>query len=215
MTRHLAVVIFPGFQLLDAAGPIAAFEIAARFAPGTYDLRVLAPRLAARSRAPSGVGLPPSRSAGRPVRHGDRRRRRRHAGAASSSARSSAGCRRRGARRRVDQRLLRRLPPGRGRPAGRPARHHPLEPHRRLRAALSEGEAGRRPHLHPRRRRLDLGRHHRRHRPGAGAHRGRPRRRGRPRARPSSWSSTSAGPGGQSQFSALVELGGAPAASPR
>ena len=30
MTRTVAVVIFPDFQLLDAAGPIAAFEIAGR-----------------------------------------------------------------------------------------------------------------------------------------------------------------------------------------
>lgn len=42
MTRRLAVVIFPGFQLLDAAGPIAAFEIAERFRPGDYELWVLA-----------------------------------------------------------------------------------------------------------------------------------------------------------------------------
>src|SRR6185312_972837 len=43
MKRRLAVVIFPGFQLLDAAGPIAAFEIAARFQPGAYDIHLLAP----------------------------------------------------------------------------------------------------------------------------------------------------------------------------
>ncbi|MBI1197423.1 MAG: helix-turn-helix domain-containing protein [Phenylobacterium sp.] len=43
MTRRLALVIFPGFQLLDAAGPIAAFEIAERYRPGSYDLCVLAP----------------------------------------------------------------------------------------------------------------------------------------------------------------------------
>lgn len=43
MTRRLALVIFPGFQLLDAAGPIAAFEIAERYRPGSYDLAVLAP----------------------------------------------------------------------------------------------------------------------------------------------------------------------------
>ena len=83
-----------------------------------------------------------------------------------------------------DQRLLRRLSPGRGRAAGRPARHDPLESHRRLRAPLSEGEAGRRPHLHPRRRCLDLGGHHRRHRPGPGPDRGRPGRGHRPRRRP-------------------------------
>jgi transcriptional regulator GlxA family with amidase domain len=43
MTRHIAVVIFPGFQLLDAAGPISVFEIAERHCPGAYALWVLAP----------------------------------------------------------------------------------------------------------------------------------------------------------------------------
>jgi transcriptional regulator GlxA family with amidase domain len=43
MPRRLALVIFPGFQLLDAAGPIAAFEIAERYRPGSYDLAVVAP----------------------------------------------------------------------------------------------------------------------------------------------------------------------------
>lgn len=36
-------MIFPGFQLLDAAGPIAAFEIAGRVRPSTYEIVVLAP----------------------------------------------------------------------------------------------------------------------------------------------------------------------------
>jgi transcriptional regulator GlxA family with amidase domain len=39
--RRIDVLIFPDFQLLDAAGPIAAFEIAGRLAPGAYDLRVV------------------------------------------------------------------------------------------------------------------------------------------------------------------------------
>ncbi|MFC3077479.1 GlxA family transcriptional regulator [Phenylobacterium terrae] len=43
MPRAVAVVIFPGFQLMDAAGPVAAFEIAERFAPGSYELALLAP----------------------------------------------------------------------------------------------------------------------------------------------------------------------------
>ena len=43
MTRRIAVIVFPGFQLLDAAGPIAAFEIAGRYRPDTYELAVLAP----------------------------------------------------------------------------------------------------------------------------------------------------------------------------
>jgi transcriptional regulator GlxA family with amidase domain len=42
MTRHIAFLIYPDFQLLDAAGPIAAFEIAARYEPGSYSLRVVA-----------------------------------------------------------------------------------------------------------------------------------------------------------------------------
>jgi transcriptional regulator GlxA family with amidase domain len=43
MPRTVAVVIHPGFQLLDAAGPTAAFEIAERFRSGSYDLKLLAP----------------------------------------------------------------------------------------------------------------------------------------------------------------------------
>jgi transcriptional regulator GlxA family with amidase domain len=40
MSRRLALVIFPNFQLLDVAGPIAVFEIAERLRPGSYDLTV-------------------------------------------------------------------------------------------------------------------------------------------------------------------------------
>jgi transcriptional regulator GlxA family with amidase domain len=43
MRRAVAVVIHPGFQLLDAAGPTTAFEIAERFRPGSYHLKLLAP----------------------------------------------------------------------------------------------------------------------------------------------------------------------------
>jgi transcriptional regulator GlxA family with amidase domain len=42
MSRRLQLLIFPGFQLLDAAGPIAAFEIASRFSMGAYSLRIVA-----------------------------------------------------------------------------------------------------------------------------------------------------------------------------
>src|SRR5579863_5391798 len=42
MTRQVAFLIYPEFQLLDAAGPIAAFEIAARHEPGSYALKVIA-----------------------------------------------------------------------------------------------------------------------------------------------------------------------------
>ncbi|HET7717497.1 MAG TPA: GlxA family transcriptional regulator [Bauldia sp.] len=43
MSRSVAIVIHPGFQLLDVAGPTTAFEIAARFRPGSYDRVLLAP----------------------------------------------------------------------------------------------------------------------------------------------------------------------------
>jgi transcriptional regulator GlxA family with amidase domain len=42
MTRRIAFLIYPDFQLLDAAGPIAAFEIAERYKPGSYELRICA-----------------------------------------------------------------------------------------------------------------------------------------------------------------------------
>ena len=38
----IGILVFPDFQLLDAAGPISAFEIATRFAQGTPSIRVLA-----------------------------------------------------------------------------------------------------------------------------------------------------------------------------
>ena len=57
MPHRVAVLVFPGFQLLDAAGPIAAFEVS-----GRYALRVVA-RVAGHVRSSSGVawvadGLP-------------------------------------------------------------------------------------------------------------------------------------------------------------
>jgi len=42
MTRRVVIVIFPGFQLLDAAGPIAAFEHGGRAANQAYDIAVVA-----------------------------------------------------------------------------------------------------------------------------------------------------------------------------
>ena len=42
MTRKLGVLLFPDFQILDATGPIAAFEIASRYAPGAYELQIMA-----------------------------------------------------------------------------------------------------------------------------------------------------------------------------
>jgi len=56
MTRRIAFLIFPDFQLLDATGPIAAFEIAGRYEPGAYELRVIAPTAGAVA-STSGVTL--------------------------------------------------------------------------------------------------------------------------------------------------------------
>lgn len=43
MACTVAIVLHPGFQLLDASGPMAVFEIAGRFAPGSYELALLCP----------------------------------------------------------------------------------------------------------------------------------------------------------------------------
>ena len=56
MTRRVAFVIFPDFQLLDATGPIAAFEIAARYRPGAYTLEMVGPD-AGPIRSTSGVAV--------------------------------------------------------------------------------------------------------------------------------------------------------------
>ncbi|HEX4023453.1 MAG TPA: GlxA family transcriptional regulator [Steroidobacteraceae bacterium] len=57
MSRRITFLIFPGFQLLDAAGPIAAFGIAARYHPGFYVLQVVAAE-AGLVASTSGVSLP-------------------------------------------------------------------------------------------------------------------------------------------------------------
>ena len=41
--RLVQFVLFPDFQLLDAAGPLTAFEIAAHIVPGAYRLQLTAP----------------------------------------------------------------------------------------------------------------------------------------------------------------------------
>jgi transcriptional regulator GlxA family with amidase domain len=57
MPRNVAVLIFPDFQLLDAAGPITAFEAAGHeTAPPAYQLRVIA-RIAGPVTSSSGVQL--------------------------------------------------------------------------------------------------------------------------------------------------------------
>lgn len=55
--RNVVFVIFPQFQILDATGPMAAFEIAAHYAPGAYRVRVAAAE----------AGLIPSSAHGVPI----------------------------------------------------------------------------------------------------------------------------------------------------
>jgi transcriptional regulator GlxA family with amidase domain len=45
MSRTLALVVFPNFQIIDAAGPLGAFEIAGRYCPGAYEISVRAATL--------------------------------------------------------------------------------------------------------------------------------------------------------------------------
>jgi transcriptional regulator GlxA family with amidase domain len=42
MARRIAFLIYPDFQLLDATGPLVAFEIAQRHKPGFYDWKLVA-----------------------------------------------------------------------------------------------------------------------------------------------------------------------------
>ena len=55
--RTVLIVLFPGFQIVDAAGPIGAFEIAARYAPGAYTLK-LATTSAGLIPSSAGVSMP-------------------------------------------------------------------------------------------------------------------------------------------------------------
>ena len=41
MVKHIGILIYPDFQLLDAVGPITAFEIAGGMANSAYGLSLL------------------------------------------------------------------------------------------------------------------------------------------------------------------------------
>lgn len=56
MARHIGILLYPDCQLLDAAGPIAAFEIATRMAGDAYALTLLS-RNGGSVRSSSGVSL--------------------------------------------------------------------------------------------------------------------------------------------------------------
>jgi transcriptional regulator GlxA family with amidase domain len=55
--RKVAFVLFPGFQILDVTGPLAAFEIASRYVSGAYEMRVAATK-AGLVPSSAGVALP-------------------------------------------------------------------------------------------------------------------------------------------------------------
>ncbi len=57
MTCRIAFVLFPGFQQLDLAGPMAAFEVAALARPGSYAWRLVA-AAAGTVRSSAGVDWP-------------------------------------------------------------------------------------------------------------------------------------------------------------
>ena len=56
MTRRIGFVIHPGFQFLDVVGPTAAFEIASRYVPDGYTLEIMAPT-AGMTASSSGLAL--------------------------------------------------------------------------------------------------------------------------------------------------------------
>jgi transcriptional regulator GlxA family with amidase domain len=62
--RTVLVVLFPGFQIIDAAGPVGAFEIASRHAPGAYAIRTAA-SVAGLVPSSSGVPIPAEALSGR------------------------------------------------------------------------------------------------------------------------------------------------------
>jgi transcriptional regulator GlxA family with amidase domain len=56
--RTIVFVIFPGFQILDAAGPLAAFEVASRLVKGAYRLRVAALEAGLIASSAQGAAMP-------------------------------------------------------------------------------------------------------------------------------------------------------------
>jgi transcriptional regulator GlxA family with amidase domain len=67
MTRHIGILIYPDFQILDASGPIAAFEIAARHVADSYRLAILsASGGPVRSSSGAELGSEPAGAAGAP-----------------------------------------------------------------------------------------------------------------------------------------------------
>jgi transcriptional regulator GlxA family with amidase domain len=58
MTQRIAFFIYPGFQQLDVSGPLTAFEIAERLRPGSYSWSIVAPGSKASQTITSTSGVP-------------------------------------------------------------------------------------------------------------------------------------------------------------
>src|SRR5882724_3650481 len=101
----IGLLIFPDFQLLDAAGPISVFEVAARYAGRPPSIKAIAVKPGP-VRSSSGVEML--------SRGGELRK--------DACLRASTGK----ARRPHRQRVLRRLHIGRSRHSRWPPRHHAL-----------------------------------------------------------------------------------------
>lgn len=56
MSKHVAIFLYDDFQILDAAGPTAAFEIAERMSPGSYAFHVVSTEGGA-IRSSSGIAI--------------------------------------------------------------------------------------------------------------------------------------------------------------
>ncbi len=60
--RRIVIVVYPGFQPLDAVGPAEAFGGAARLVPGSYEVTVVAPERVSLESRFGGFGLLPASS---------------------------------------------------------------------------------------------------------------------------------------------------------
>jgi len=154
MPRRVAFLIFPRFQLLDAAGPISAFEIAAGFA---RELRAAGGRRSAGSGGEllgailQASALGPAGSIDTLIVPAVRARAARSAVARPGSSSSPAPC-----GRAVSRAWLRLLPAGRRGTPRWTHGDHALELYRGVPGSISRACASIRPHLRARRSRVDL-----------------------------------------------------------
>jgi transcriptional regulator GlxA family with amidase domain len=125
MTRSVAFLLVPEFQLLDMAGPLSVFQVAGEMGRNrrgpAYETALLSER-GGRVACSAGVEM--------------QTRAWRGSQAGTLVVPGGWGARQPGAAAARRQRLFGRLCPGRGGPAGRQARHHPLEPDQDFQRAI-------------------------------------------------------------------------------